>query len=218
MDYDEFRHNFEIQSLPPWYHLNLDEEIRKQTQGEGESFRCFVVAVGTPIRRSGGFSEVEKLDLLYRNMRPDYKLFVRRQGFSSLPQMIERAEHYGAYLREKASFRPPPFPAMSLVPETAYYPKRKPNQPLDSVVVDGYFQVAGLEYQKGSRTKIEGEGNNLKIIRRRPLGLSGRQKARLCQPKAKQVTDGSRLDSLGNHKTVDEIGFCGVIDAARLGI
>lgn len=106
VDYNGFRHNFEIQFFPLGYHLNLDEEIRKRTQGKSESFRSFVVAVGTLIRRSGSFSEVGKIDLFYCIMRPDYKLFVRRQDFSSLPQIIDRAEHYEAYFRKNARFSP----------------------------------------------------------------------------------------------------------------
>lgn len=97
--FDAFLRKFEIQFLPPGYRRNLDEEIRMRTQGENEPFRDFVTAIMTLIRRSAALSEQGKLDVIYKNMRPDYKLMVRRQDCSSLADMMDRAEDYEAYLR-----------------------------------------------------------------------------------------------------------------------
>lgn len=134
--FEAFRRQFEIQFLPPGYWRNLDEEIRKRTQGENESFRDFVVAIMTLIRRHGTLSEQGKLDLIYNNMRPEYKLMVRRRDFCSLAEMMERAEDYEAYLREKATFRPPPSANIALVPETAYTHRRKGERQLETAAVD----------------------------------------------------------------------------------
>ena len=138
--YEAFRRQFEIQFLPPGYRRNLDEEIRKRTQGENESFRDFVIAITTLIRRHGLLSEQGKLDLIYNNMRPEYKLMVRRRDFSSLAEMMERAEDYEAYLREKTIFRPPPPSSVALVPETAYVHRKKSEKQLDTAAVQSQPQ------------------------------------------------------------------------------
>lgn len=134
--YGDFRTHFETQFLPPGYRRTLDEEIRKRTQGENESFRDFVVALNTLIRRRGSISAHDRLDLLYSNMRPDYKLMVRRNDFLTLTELIKRAEDYESYLRDKSAFRPPPPPAISLVPETAYQGRRRHDRPIGNAVVD----------------------------------------------------------------------------------
>lgn len=121
--YEDFRGSFELQFLPPEYRRNLDEEIRRRTQGDNEAFRNFVVALTTLMRRRGGLSVQQRLDIIYSNMRPDYKMTMRRQDFYSLEDMLRQAEHVESYFREKALFRAPPPPSMSLIPETAYNPK-----------------------------------------------------------------------------------------------
>lgn len=134
--YDEFRRQFELQFLPPGYHRALDEEIRKRTQGDSESFRNYVVAITTLVRRRGTFSTHDRLELIFSNMRPEYKVMIRRQDFGTLAQLMERAEDYEAYVRDKSTFRPPPPPNMSLVQETAYHPKKRPERSWDSAVVN----------------------------------------------------------------------------------
>lgn len=141
-DYYAFRQHFGLQFLPPGYRENLDDEIRCRTQGANEPFRDYVTAVMTLIRRSGAFSQQQKLDVIYRNMRPEYKVMVRKQDCTSLARMMEGAEEYETYLRGRDSFRPPPTPAQALMPETAYYNKRRPERPFDSAAVgDNMKQV-----------------------------------------------------------------------------
>lgn len=141
-NFAEFRRQFEIQFLPPGYCRTLDEEIRKRTQGHTEPFRDYVVAISTLIRRRGTFSGQEKLELIFTNMRPDYKIMVRRQDFGTLAQLIERAEDYEAYLRERNAFRPPPPPAMALVQETAYRHRKSSDRAFDSLAI-GKDEVFG---------------------------------------------------------------------------
>lgn len=123
--FDDFLNSFEDQFLPPDYRSNLEEEITRRTQGETEPVRKFVVALTTLIRRSGGFSNHQLLNRLYSNLRPEYKLTIRRDGFQSVSELIRLAEGYESYVREKKMYRPPPNPSQSLVPETAYDSKNK---------------------------------------------------------------------------------------------
>lgn len=124
-DYQSFRRSFELQFLPPGYLRNLDEEIRRRTQGDAEPFRSFVVALTTLMRRKGTLSLQERLDILYSNMRPEYKVTMRRHDFFSLEHMLQQAEHVESYMRERTLFQPPPPPEMALIPETAYHPTKK---------------------------------------------------------------------------------------------
>lgn len=135
-NFAEFRRMFESQFFPPGYRRNLDEEIRKRTQGEAESFRDFVIALTTLIRRSGEYSNQQKLNLVYANMRPEYKFMIRRQDFSSLTELIERAEEFEELVRERKTFRPPPPASQALVPETAYVARRRNDRSLDIAVLD----------------------------------------------------------------------------------
>lgn len=119
-DYEDFLASFEEQYLPPDYRRNLEEEIFRRTQGENEPIRKFIVALTTLMRRRGGYSPNEILNKLYSNMRPEYKLTVSRDRFFTVSELIRLAEGYENYVREKKNYRPPPNPAQSLVPETAY--------------------------------------------------------------------------------------------------
>ena len=123
--YEMFRRSFELQFLPPGYRRNLDEQIRLRTQGDSEPFRSFTVALTTLMRRRGGLSRQEELDRIYSNMKPEYKLTIKRHEVYSMDQLLEQAEHVESCNRERAMFRPPPPPSMSLVPETAYYQKKR---------------------------------------------------------------------------------------------
>lgn len=122
-NFHDFRSDFELQYLPPDYQRNLNAEIQKRTQGDQESIKQFSVAIGTLMRRRGGYTELDKLERIYANMRPEYKLYVRRKDFNTLQELVRLAEGYESYLREKKNFHPPPHPAQSLVPETAYRQK-----------------------------------------------------------------------------------------------
>lgn len=173
-NYESFRSLFEIQFLPPGYRRNLDEEIRKRTQGEQESFRDFVTAISTLIRRNGTLSKQASLDVIYNNMRPDYKLLVRRQDCGSLAEMMDRAEDFEAYLREKSAFRPPPRPEVALVPETAYTPKRRADR-YDSAAVGAVPPTppgsprAFKSYQSEKRGKpLGGQTGPSKVIDSKP--------------------------------------------------
>lgn len=118
--YQDFIHDFEEYFLPPDYRKNLEEEILRRTQGENEPFRNFVVALQMLMRRQGTYSTNDLLNRLFRNMRPEYKLTIRREQFQTVNELLKLAECYESYVREKRNFRPPPAPAQSLFPEAAF--------------------------------------------------------------------------------------------------
>jgi len=120
--YVDFVKDFHLQFFPRCYSEKLEDEIRLRTQGENELFTDYVVALLTLIRRIGTFSESDKLERIYKNMHPSYKLHVRKRDFVNLPGLIKVAEEYEAILRDILNYRPPPSPDKSLFSDTAYQP------------------------------------------------------------------------------------------------
>lgn len=131
--YEDFLDSFQQHFLPRGYRRMLGDEIKRRTQGETERFRSFVTAITTLMRRCGGFSTNDQLNQIYTNMRPDYKLTIWRESFSSITEFIQLAESYEHYLQERGNYRPPPNPSQVLIPETAFDPKAN------------YSKLAGIE-------------------------------------------------------------------------
>lgn len=48
----------------------------------------------TLMRRAGGFSSDEQLELLYNHMRQSYKIYVRRDDVCNIPDLIDRAGEF----------------------------------------------------------------------------------------------------------------------------
>lgn len=139
-NFADFLQDFQLQYFPPGYCHQLDDEIRRRTQGETEMFRQYVVAISTLMRRRGGFSVYEKLERIYANMHPSYKLYTRRRDFDNLSGLLKTAEEYESFVRDKQNFRPPPSPSRALVSETAYQGRSR-----GSYTNSNSFNTAALE-------------------------------------------------------------------------
>lgn len=166
--YDDFLKYFVEQYFPPDYYRNLDEEIIRRTQGLGEPIRKYIVALTTLIRRRGKFSVHETLNRLYANMRPEYKLTVRRDHFQSISELVRLAEGYESYLREQKTYRPPPNPAQSLVPETAYENRNRSAKNFHVEMVETHNPQENLfrnenqpNHQRTSSFRQQPKGNQL---------------------------------------------------------
>lgn len=188
----EFRRMFELQFFPPGYRRNLDEEIRKRTQGETESFRDFVISLTTLIRRSGDYSNQQKVNLVYSNMRPEYKFMIRRQDFCSLAELIERAEEFEELVRERKTFRPPPPASQALVPETAYVARRRNDRSMDVAVLDSWLPETEQPQQSPTvcqPTRQVGKTNERGQDKRVNFdGWANRQRGRNRSPSPRRVS------------------------------
>lgn len=120
----DFVKSFKSQYLPPRFHFWLEEEIRNRTQGQRESATEYVTSIQTLMRRHGKFSLQEQLERIYENLKPEYKLYIRRKDFLTLNELLLLAEEYEAVQSGATSFRPPPSPAQAYVFETAYNPRK----------------------------------------------------------------------------------------------
>ncbi|KAL7723798.1 hypothetical protein ACLKA6_008699 [Drosophila palustris] len=75
--WSDFRDGFVGFFLPPDYLERLEEEIRSRRQRNGEGFKDFLIDIK-----------------VYENAAPEYKLYVRRQDFSTLSQLTRMAAEY----------------------------------------------------------------------------------------------------------------------------
>ena len=88
-----------------------------------------------------------QLDMLHRNLRPRLQKLVRRADFRDIDELQEMAREAELTLEMEPTFRHPPSPEMTMLPETAYKPRNyKPAKPKISVVeAGGHESFAGKE-------------------------------------------------------------------------
>jgi hypothetical protein len=118
--YGDFLNSFRDNYLPPDYKNTLEDEIRARTQGPDEELRDFVISLRTLMRRHGGVNSKRQLDLLYRNLRPEYKTYIRRHDFDSITELMQLGTEYELLCKESKQFRPPPRSTQSYSADTAY--------------------------------------------------------------------------------------------------
>lgn len=122
--WNDFVQAFKAQYLPPRFNFWLEEEIRSRTQGQKETVAEYVTAIQTLMRRLGCMQPNLQLERVYENLRPEYKLYIKRQDFCTLPQLMSLANDYEALQNATHYFRPPPASSQAYVLETAYAPKK----------------------------------------------------------------------------------------------
>ncbi|KAM8704707.1 hypothetical protein ACLKA7_009206 [Drosophila subpalustris] len=91
--WSDFRDGFVKFFLPPDYLERLEEEIRSRRQCNGEGFKDFLIDIKV-LMHHAGYSAAQELHRVYENAAPDYKLYVRRQDFSTLSQLTRMAAEY----------------------------------------------------------------------------------------------------------------------------
>lgn len=126
--WDDFMESFRLFYLPPRYKLKIEDEIRNRTQGDRETVREYVTAIQTLIRRHGNMPAEQQLERIYSNLRPSYRHYIRRVDFKNLPELLVLGEEYENVCREEETFRPPPTPSQSFMPETSYQGRMLPKK------------------------------------------------------------------------------------------
>lgn len=99
--FDDFLKDFHLQFLPPRYQYHLEEEVRRRVQGRSEKFKDYAVALQTLLRRAAFRSPEEKLERIYNNMLPNYKLYVRRGTVSTVSELMAAAIEYEQILEDE---------------------------------------------------------------------------------------------------------------------
>lgn len=98
--WEDFLNDFKTQYLPPRYDYLIEEEIRARHQRPTESFQAYLTAILTLMRRGKALNDSERVERVYRNMRPEYKLYARRDAFKTLKELAALAAEYELIQRE----------------------------------------------------------------------------------------------------------------------
>ncbi|EFN68938.1 hypothetical protein EAG_02677, partial [Camponotus floridanus] len=99
--WEDFERDFRQQFLPRRYAATLRREILAKRQKINEKFAQFVTGMMTLMRRAGGYSREEQLELVYDNMNPAYKHYVRIDDVRSIAELQARASEYEDILTEQ---------------------------------------------------------------------------------------------------------------------
>ncbi|EFN84028.1 hypothetical protein EAI_05402, partial [Harpegnathos saltator] len=92
--WENLRRDFRAEYLPRKMLAQLCHEARSRVQRDGEPFRAFSNEVLTLLRRAGGWSPEEQLELLYENMHLEYKRGIRIDDIVSIGDLRARAAEH----------------------------------------------------------------------------------------------------------------------------
>lgn len=121
------------------YQRRLLTEAMARTQGSEESVCDYLTCItAITYKMSPRPSEKEELDIAYRNMLPHLQKHIRRTAFSSIEQLLELAREVEDSEEAARTYRPPPEPTASLLPEVAYIPKNTPKPKPTQIAAAGY--------------------------------------------------------------------------------
>lgn len=101
----EFTTAFRNHYLPWRYLTQLRREIQGRRQKEGEPFTRYLTDVLTKMRRASGYKSLERIEQIYENMHPEYKLYVRLADITSMQKLTSLATEYEQILKEKRELR-----------------------------------------------------------------------------------------------------------------
>lgn len=133
VSFDDFLTDFRAQFVSADFKYKLEEQIRLRTQGTREKGRDFVLAILTLMRRAGINSEERRIDIIYRNLRPEYRLYFKKSEIYSMKDMLNMLEEYEAVRESAQTYKPPPSLVQSFVSETAYPQIRRKGTGLNTV-------------------------------------------------------------------------------------
>lgn len=152
-----FKQDFLEFFLPSGYFAKLEDNIRSRKQQTGESFKAYMVAL-QDLMRQAGYSEERKLERLYENANPKYKLYIKRRDFRNLRELLELAGDYEDVSKESAVFQPAP-----RIPVTSQRPIPRPRsqpQPANKSSLDN-TSTAAVAVTGGSQHGNQAEAKTI---------------------------------------------------------
>lgn len=99
--WEDFIRDFKMQYVHPRYDRHIEDEVRNRLQKPQESFREYFTNISTLLRRGKTVTETEKLDRIYDNMLPEFKLYVRRNTVNSITELTREATEYELIVEEQ---------------------------------------------------------------------------------------------------------------------
>lgn len=94
---DEFQNFF----LSRRHRMKLEDDIRRRTQGAREKGKDYVTTMQTMYRRLGQIPGADQMERIYENLRTEYRLYIRRQDFRTLSELIVFIEQYEEIMKEQ---------------------------------------------------------------------------------------------------------------------
>lgn len=98
--WEAFCEDFRTFFLPRRYRIKLEDEIRRRTQGTREKGKDFVTHIQTMFRHLGRTDREIELERIYDNLRTEYRMYIKRQDFRTLPELLSLIEQYEDLLKE----------------------------------------------------------------------------------------------------------------------
>ncbi|XP_044766949.1 uncharacterized protein LOC123322930 [Coccinella septempunctata] len=85
-----FTEAFRTFYFPTDYYITLEEDIRRRQQQPNEAVTKYITDLQTMMRRHGGYSEIQELSLLQRNLLPDYRQMLWGQDVQDIPTFLRK--------------------------------------------------------------------------------------------------------------------------------
>lgn len=101
LSWQNFKDEFQNYFLSRRHRMKLEDDIRRRTQGNREKGKDFVTSMQTLYRRIGQIPVVDQIERIYENLRTEYRLYIRRQDFRTLSELIVFIEQYEEIMREQ---------------------------------------------------------------------------------------------------------------------
>ncbi|XP_063542091.1 uncharacterized protein LOC134750778 [Cydia strobilella] len=93
-DWNQFLQTFKLYYFPANYEEDLIAKIVTRKQGAQEKFTDYVTDILTLMRRYGSLDEAAKLHRIHVNMLHSYKLYIKRQDYKTLPELLKLGTEY----------------------------------------------------------------------------------------------------------------------------
>lgn len=97
----EFKTEFQNYFLSHRHRIKLEDDIRRRSQGPREKGKDYVTTMQTMYRRLGQVPVNDQLERIYENLRTEYRLYIRRQDFRTLSELLIFIEQYEELMREQ---------------------------------------------------------------------------------------------------------------------
>lgn len=92
--WDDFEDCFRQFYVPASSQFEVEAEIARRVQGPKETARQYATAIQTLMRQLERTSSQTQLERIYYNLRPDYKMYVRRSDFTDLAGLLRMADEF----------------------------------------------------------------------------------------------------------------------------
>ncbi|XP_053592997.1 apical junction molecule-like [Microplitis demolitor] len=122
VSWEDFVSDLKAFYLPPGLELELEEQIRNRVQRSTETAAEYATRLQTLMRRHGQMTNTARLTRLYHNLRLEYRRYIKRTEFTTVPELLRLAGEYEQLLAQE---RAPPTKEAKQPPRrpVAIYPK-----------------------------------------------------------------------------------------------